>query len=250
MKLFMTLGSGALLLTCGLVGLRLLWLSWRTGGMPERLLGIGYSSVIFVFVPLLVASGMGREQVGDVKLGLLAAGCIACCVGFTCVMSFTGKTFRPNEPWADVLIFVLSGAMAMACGGLIGAIIAGPVASRSFEVGQLWTGLLRAPAVVMFLWTGIEGIRHYRMARRRESLGLGSPVVTNRFMLWGLAGVSQGGVGVIAMTLHFSGQGAMISPGALLVTATGGLISATLMFIAFLPPKAYVKMLQRRAAAA
>jgi hypothetical protein len=38
-------------------------------------------------------------------------------------------------------------------------------------------------------WVGVEGLLKHVRARRRTALGLCEPIVSNRFLLWGLAGL-------------------------------------------------------------
>jgi len=46
-------GSGGWLLTCGIIGVCLFRLLLRAGGIQDRLLGVGYESVVWLFLPML-----------------------------------------------------------------------------------------------------------------------------------------------------------------------------------------------------
>lgn len=46
-------GSGGWLLTCGIIGVCLFRLLLRAGGVQDRLLGVGYESVVWLFLPML-----------------------------------------------------------------------------------------------------------------------------------------------------------------------------------------------------
>jgi hypothetical protein len=85
--------------------------------------------------------------------------------------------------------------------------------------------------------------------RRRRRLGLSDPVVTNRFLLWGMFG----GVSLATSLLHYVYFAAGISPAQSNVvpmwTALSCLFTGTSMFLCFSPPRAYREFLIRRAEA-
>jgi len=58
--------AGAFVLTCSVVGLRLLWLARRTRELPELCIGAGLFSVAAVGFPLLIASGVAVTAIGGV----------------------------------------------------------------------------------------------------------------------------------------------------------------------------------------
>ena len=60
---------------------------------------------------------------------------------------------------------------------------------------------------VSSLWGAAESLRYFSMMRRRAKLGLADPLVTNRFLLWGLGiGAAMVGLRPIAelMTMNFA----------------------------------------------
>ena len=248
-QLILVLTSAAFFLSAAGVGIRLLMLARRTRGLPERLMGVGLTCVITLYIPIMAYSGIGRLAVSEVKVGVLAFGSIFIWLGVTCLVAFTWKVFRPDEDWALALTVLLGSGVAAACGGMVASLLSSPGEARSFEVAQLWTGLLRVPMLISFGWTGLEGLHQYRLARRRYALGLGDPVVANRFLLWGVVGLVQVVITSVSVVLHFRGAGMMGSPVALFIMAVGGLVGAVFLILTFLPPKAYVSFVRRRAAA-
>lgn len=248
-KLFLIISSSAFLLSCGAIGIRLTLLSRRTGGMPERMLGIGLATMTCVAVPLNAISGLGRLNAGELDYRALVLGNIALWIGFTGVAGFTWKAFRPADEWAAMLMLALSSAMAAVCGGTVAAQLSSPPELSAFEAGFLWSGLLRIPLVVAFAWTAIESLRNYGMARKRIAIGLGDPVVANRFLLWGIVGVVQVCVHTVSLTLHFQGMGMMQSAIGLFVVSAGGLAGAALLYLTFMTPQAYERFLRSRAVA-
>lgn len=246
-QLTLIVSSSALLVASGIVGVRLLVMSRKTRQLPEFFLGAGSVSVLLIYLPLMALTGLGRAPVGEVKLGLLAVASVFMWFGMSALFCFTWKAFRPDRDWAMWLCFVNSGLCALACGGMIASVMSSPADMPSFKAAQIWTGLMRVPMVINFLWTGYEGAANYIMCRRRQTLGLSDPVVANRFLLWAIVGFSEGAINLMSLALHVQGQGIMASPLALFLISVGGFTSAVLMILTFLPPAAYVKFLKNRA---
>jgi hypothetical protein len=238
--------SAALLVASGLVGVRLTWLSRRTGGLPERLMGLGLVTMFLVYIPMMAVSGMGRVSVGELRFGLLVFATLFLWSGAGCIVGFTWKTFRPGDTWAELLTLAICSGLAATGGGLVAALHVSPPEMRSFDAGQLWAGLIRLPLIATFVWTGLEGLRHHQMSRRRLALGLADPVVTNRFLLWGVLGLVQTAIQVVSLTLHVQGLGMLASPVGLFVVAVAGIVGSVFMYLTFMPPRFYVRMLEQR----
>jgi hypothetical protein len=98
------------------------------------------------------------------------------------------------------------------------------------------------------LWGAAESLRYWRLMRRRLRLGLADPLVTNRFLLWGL-GIGAAGVGsLISLTIQqIVGLSMAELPMLTFSNSLFGSTSALLMWVAFLPPAAWRRRLQRRA---
>lgn len=247
-QLALVASSAAFMLTSGAMGVRLLWLSRTTGGLPERLIGAAFVIMTWLALPIMAASGMGRVQVIDVRMGLLITATAFLWVGFTCMVSFTRETFRPQQWWAGMLSTLISSCMAGACCGLIAALLTSPGEMTTFQAGKLWTGLLRVPMLSAFAWAAFEGFQQYGMARKRARLGLGNPIVRNRFLLWGLVGLSQVFVHTTSLVLHSRDIPMLGAPLGIFVVASGSALGSVMMFLLFLPPGSYVRFVERRAA--
>jgi hypothetical protein len=89
------------------------------------------------------------------------------------------------------------------------------------------------------LWGATESLLYYAQMRRRLRLGLADPLVTHRFLLWGL-GIGAAGVGSLISVAVQQASGLAMSelPALTLSNSTFGLAAAVLMWIAFLPPAA------------
>jgi hypothetical protein len=113
-------------------------------------------------------------------------------------------------------------------------------------VGTLGTPLL---AMASYLWTSAEAFRYAALLRRRAAVGLGDPVVANRFLLWGCVGVFSSLSLLPSIVRQLQGS-ATIEPLTQLLAAVAGLACSISLYLAFLPPKAYVAWLRGEGAAA
>jgi hypothetical protein len=81
--------------------------------------------------------------------------------------------------------------------------------------------------------------------RRRLRLGLADPLVTNRFLLWGL-GIGAAGVGslISVVVQQIAGLSMAELPALTFSNSLFGLASALLMGVAFLPPAVWRRYVQ------
>jgi hypothetical protein len=81
--------------------------------------------------------------------------------------------------------------------------------------------------------------------RRRLRLGLADPLVTNRFLLWGL-GIGAAGLGSLISLIVQQVVGLSMAelPALTFSNSLFGLCSALLMWVAFLPPAAWRRFVQ------
>ena len=232
------LGFGIFFLVSLAIGLRLVATAKRTRHSPELLVGIG----ILCIGPL----GMGCILVGAVlrHFQLQAAvptalGLIAVCAGSVAGCLFNWHVFRPDSGRARSWVFGTVLAYGLAFGLELGTTaFADPL--------QLGPGgkLIAALCSANLLWGGGESLRYYVLMRRRLRLSLADPLVTNRFLLWGL-GIGAAGLGslVAALVQAISGFSASEMPLVTLSNSLFGLASAVLMWIAFVPPAAWRRYL-------
>jgi hypothetical protein len=169
-----------------IVGLRLLRLGRRSPGGPEIWLALYFLLAAFL--------GMGLSNVvymswADPSLALPrpvatllhAAYLFGVTAGMGCLYVFTRRTFRPDAGWARLL--VAGAVLVMGVGYLsIGL-------SDGFRI-RLIPGIAHwvtwAARTSVFAWLLVECFIYWTRLRRRLRLGLADPLVTNRFLLWGL----------------------------------------------------------------
>jgi hypothetical protein len=86
------------------------------------------------------------------------------------------------------------------------------------------------------------------MALRRMALGLADPVVTNRFLLWGLFGLMATGINVASAAGVVLGADPTHSPLVLVPMGLLGAGAALAKYLAFFPPAWYLGRLRTPAA--
>lgn len=235
------LGAGVVVMIVAdaVVGLRLLALWLRTRRTPE--LGFGCALLLLgaIGYPLSIAARKGLVGGPEdhalwlgIALGLQNLGCAA--------MAFaTASTFRARLGWARGIAI----AMALLLVGTWGAqAITDDFARPTGESALYWMGL--AGRVLPFLWSAIESWAYFALLRRRLRLELADPVVTDRVRLWA---ISASGV-VVAFAVFAAGLLAGLdvtaSPLVLASTSIAGCATGISLWLAFLPPAAYLRRLR------
>lgn len=248
MKLLVLLATLSFILVGGLVGAKLLLLARRTRQLPELAVGLGVFLVAFVSYPLSLASISPDLAPATAKL-LFATGAFASAVGSASIYVFTWKVFRPDAGWARVLTLVAIGAIFV-----FAAVSVVRVAGAATPAEVFRDRLSVARNVVTgfsYLWTAVESIRYYALLRRRMALGLADPVVSNRFLLWGVSGVSATlGITVSTAMILLGKAGAGMHPVSMLAVGIAGFTSSVSLYLAFLPPAAWLRFVAGPAAGA
>ncbi len=244
METLRMLGVGAFLVSCLVVGIRLLLLAARTRQTPELALGLtlfmsgGLGGILYFL-------GTNRAE----ELGALApwvAGCGRLClsVGALTLWGFTWRVFRPGSGWAAALFALATCVVVM---GFVGEAL-----TTGFGVGRidvLWSRLGVLARGLAYLWAAIESLRYFVALRRRIRIGLGDPVVMNRFLLWGIATSAASGIYAVALVNLFQTSAhdiaaGMFRPTWALLTSGLGLTSAVCTWLAFLAPARYRRWLE------
>jgi hypothetical protein len=189
--------------------------------------------------------------VGELSWPLIASGFAALIAATIFLFAFTWKAFRPDAGWAKALVlagglsqaFVLTGAFLALCA-------ADPGTHADLVAAPGWLLAIRGPLAVSFLWTTCEAFHAYTMSRRRIALGLGDAIAANRMLLWAWVGLASTLNNVVNGWLQARGVSAMADPTAVASTAAGAVVPVVLMWLVFMPPRAYLERLTRRAAQA
>jgi hypothetical protein len=224
------------------VGVRLLLLWWHTRELPELLIGIGVLGIGPVGFGLAVAARLVAESRPGFGALLAGVGALAVAIGAGAKFGFNWRVYHPDSR-AVRAIPILAGPLLLAtwitdwtAGGFVDT---DPTRPATLIRSCLQIGCL--------LWGSAEAVRYWAMMRRRVRLGLGDPVVANRFLLWGI-GAGAAGLG------SFIGVAAQIAtgtPGAqaswsMMSSSLHGLIAAIALWLAFVPPSFYRRFIEER----
>lgn len=227
------------------VGVRLVLLARRTRRLPELCIGMGVLGIGPVgFGFYVIAQQLGTAS--PLHTLLTGTGMLAVAAGVCCKFVFNWRVYHPTHQALRLLVFavVLVHAATFAYQGL------GPGFAAYNDLN--WSYYVRILLQIgALLWGSAEALRYWGLMRRRTRVGLADPVVTNRFLLWGI-GAGAAGVGSLIGTLAqvAMGTSAYEVPWVLASSSAHGLVAALAMWLAFLPPSAWTRLVQRRAAAA
>lgn len=228
------------------VAVRLLLMHLRTGAAPELLLGI----MLLLSVGIGYASGIAANRTSpELAAGFQAISDAAIGVGFVPLFVFTWRVFRPETVWAAAL--AIAGSICLLVVAAHGCVqvlyLRGMV--DVLEIPAFENLMRVAPIGVAYAWTAWESLRYYGAMQRRAKLGIADPVVSNRFLLWGLMGLSAligvllNGIGILLnVSVHSS-------PAMLLISSLTGGVQTVCLVLAFVPPRAYLERIRSAAPA-
>lgn len=235
--------------TCSAVGLRLLWLAVHGGGSPAWSCGLGFTLIALIGYPMSTISGLGFKPVGEVIHGLAAAGSLVTAAGLASFFAFTLTAFRLRTPWAWLLTVGSTLALAIACFVQVDILATADPDLPSAVATFVPSRVISVVSSICYAWLGAEGLLEWSKSRKRVALGLSDPVVSNRFLMWGLFGVSTTCLSMFLMILSMiSPEGSRSVTGQVGMTAFG-LVSSLAAALAFFPPEAYTRRIRARAAA-
>jgi hypothetical protein len=238
---FALAGVGCLIVTCAVVGIRLLGLGLPGRRLPELALAATYLLFGAIGYPLgAAARAWAAEGVPHAGAWLAAALAIQN-FGIAGVYFFVGRVFRPDG----------NGTPLAACGALIlGVSWVGHAFDPGFEGALsrgLWYYLGLGTRGAAFVWGAAEAFSYWALLRRRVAIGLADPVVANRMWLWGTSSAW------IALAFAFFTAGTLSSGGVnatpIVLSLSGcGIAAAAAMMLAFFPPERYRRWLIAAAA--
>jgi hypothetical protein len=228
---------------CALVGARLLALARRTRELPELAFGSGFLLLGVFGQPLAV---LGRSPLaGSAELAgaLLGVGLAAQSLGCLCLAAGTWRVFRPDSRWAGAAV---AGSAAVFAVSLVGHGLTVGFAGGADRGAFYWAGLLARGG--SFAWCAVEALLYHRRMRRRLRLGLGDPVVANRFLLWAIASSGLVVAFLAFLAAKLAGVNAATSPPFLATSFAVALVCSVAMSLAFFAPQAWTRRVAARAA--
>jgi hypothetical protein len=227
------IGFAAFFVVALLVGARLLLLWRETRQLPELLIGIGVLGIGPVGFAVTVLSQLLADASPVASTVCYALAQLAVSAGALAKLIFNWRVYHPHSRIAGGVVVV--GGLA-----LLGVYV--EMAWRGFPIEA--PGLRHLPLVAALLWGAVEALRYRERLRRRARLDLGDPVLENRFLVWGI-GAAAAGIGSLFSVVGglLGGAEALVDPGLLLLLSLHGMLAALCMWLAFLPPQAYLRYL-------
>lgn len=243
--LLLALSQAVFLGVSASLAIGLLRLANRTGEQPERLLGLHFGLCLFLGYILLV-TGVAAVQ----RPGTLSPGWMMFCIGGGQVLSaagvfanvvFTWRVFRPGERWAAAFAAALGVAMVVGI-ALFG--VGGGFERGRFEGFGFW--MYYGAMMLAAVWVAAEAFRYRTLMRRREAIGLGDPLLSNRFLLWGIGSLARFGMLLCGVAEPIvqpmpAEPRAILTVLVLTTASTLGLVLAASYWLAFLPTQGYVR---------
>jgi hypothetical protein len=165
-----------------LVGIDLMRRARETRGLPELFLGLAFVfnglSYLFTDSPIVLdneAITSGFSFIGRIFAGLCAL----------TVAIFTWRVFRAEDAWAKWAFWAVGLLLVM--GLTVSALERDWEGTYPLTYKGFWLEWIAG--IVPFIWFAVESLGAYSRSRRKLRIGLGDPIVTNRFLLIGLYGM-------------------------------------------------------------
>ncbi|HXX47126.1 MAG TPA: hypothetical protein VEN47_02795 [Myxococcota bacterium] len=234
-------------LVSAIVGVRLIARSVESRGVPELLAGLSYIAAPALGYPMCIVAPMISNR--TLSVPVYVTGEVFLVSGCCCFLFFTVKVFRPGMQWAYFCAAVGSAVLVWSGIGITRAFLSSTVPAEVAELAKTPLAAMVLVLMLSYVWTALEGMRYYRMMRKRMALGLADAVVTNRFLLWGFSGLTS--LAWISVSAFFLAIGANIGtdPIPVTVTSAGGIVNTVFLVLIFMPPSAYTRWVERSARA-
>ena len=230
------------------VGVKLLLRAARSRGVPELLAGLCYLCAPGIGYPLQIVAMQLPDRSVAIAMNLIAE--VLLVFGCSCFLFFTVTVFRPGVRWASWCAWLGTFGLTYAGAGTQRALMMYSDPAESMAHGRLPGAMFLLVLALVWGWTALEGLRYYRMMRKRMALGLAEPVVTNRFLLWGMNGLTSVAWVGVSIIMFARGVNLAMSPLAVTTTSAGGLANAIFLLLIFMPPAPYTRWIERSARSA
>lgn len=232
-------GIAAFFLVGLVVSWRLLGLWRETKQLPELtaalgLLGIGPLGFCVLMTGKVVFAGTPWMPL------IRGAGLMVQAFGFVSAIVFTWKVFRPRQRWAAVLAGVLGVSVVISGLGMAFVPKQLPNPGLIWHVGQ-------ALKLTCLGWAATEAFLYWRVSHKRVAMGFADPLLSASFLMWsvGLAAGAMGFLLIYVATLSVE-PGESLSTLVQLLMSTCGMVSASALYVSFLPPTFYIRFVEAR----
>jgi len=238
-------------------GIRLLLLAHRSREAPEFWGGLYFIGAAVGLAMRVLGSSLflTEPELGNTinTIGHLsfAAGTIAMTV-------FTLRVFHPSSSTARIFAGMTIAAIVLTSAHTL----LGGFTNIENSYSMVATNFAR---LIPTCWAFYESCRYWLSMRRRETLGLADPILTNRFLLWSIWTGAVTLLPMIALALRtlsivaLGNEQFIEGPGAVLMPMVLGIVRVIFVFVApiaavalslsFFPPTAYLDRVRARAGA-
>jgi hypothetical protein len=230
-------------LVLGAPAIRLAALWHRTRLAPEGLLAI-FFGCFAIGAPLRLYTASNGEALGDAVFWPSTIGMMFLAAAVCGLTWFTRAVFRPNSGFARAYAWTMTAFISLT---VVGLAVIGQIDKQMHPLSiaaNAWT-------LPLFWWAFVECVSSYRRMRRQAMLGLGDPLVRNRFLLWAVWTcafcVLPTAVLVVKLSLFAvtpAGEVVTAPPFVMMFIRTVAVSSATCagiaLWLSFFPPAAYV----------
>ncbi len=237
------IGFGSFFVVSLVIGVRLLLLARRTGEIPELLIGLAVlgTGPLGYGLSMLALAASGQSTITSATLQ--GSGFVAIFIGSAAQCLFVWYVFRRQAIWARPLVYT---AIVLLAAAYAADILETGLMNRGYDGTWFRTGM--ALRLLVMVWNSSESLLYWRRLRRRLRLGLADPVVTNRFLLWGVSSAAAFlGSCLIFVFVTVTGTNPNQVPSLSLIVSLHGLVAAIAMWFAFQPPASYVRWIKGRA---
>jgi hypothetical protein len=227
-----------------LVGIDLIRRARETRGLPELFLGLAFVfnglSYLFTDLPIII----GNEAILN-EFSYIGRIFAALCA--LTIAAFTWRVFRVEIGWAK-WAFWADGALLL-LGLTVSALEGDWEGAHPLTYTGFWFEWLGG--IVPFIWFAVESLRAYWRSRLKLRVGLGDPIVSNRFLLIGLYGTLATSTYPIYLWMYimYERHGAWSDP---LIAFLGivEVISLASLWISFAAPAFYRRWIDKAQASA
>jgi hypothetical protein len=161
-------------------------------------------------------------------------------------MLFTWRAFRPDAGWARVATCAGIVVAGIASWGTVSVAPEAPGASALPPQVRPYVSLMILVWGGVFLWTGLESVRFHAMMRRRLAIGVGDPMVCNRFLLWAIWGLGCFALDLVNLGCNLAGLDLSRHPAPLLTISAATSLSSAIWYLAFFAPDGYERLVSDR----
>jgi hypothetical protein len=227
------------------IGARLVGVARRTRQIPELLVGTAILTYSALALPALLAMGLpwiSLTAARALQLVQQAANWLA----VTALLLFTWRAFRPDSRWVRLATFAAIAVGLVASWGTVSVAPQAPGASAMPPQVRPYISLMMGVWGGVFLWTGLESLHFHAKMRRRLAIGVGDPLVCNRFLLWAIWGLGCFAFDLLNLGYNLAGLDLSRHPAPLLTICASTSLSSAVWYLAFFAPESYERLVSAR----